>query len=121
METADIKTDLGTVRISDSVIAYLARKAVLQDKGVASMDDRYSHAISSVINEKNEGVHVDIKENRIVIDLFINVRHGERIPAAALRLQELVKESVSNSTGLLVSAVNISVEGIIFDEAVKNE
>lgn len=119
METADVKTDLGIIRISDHVIAYLAKEAVLQDKGVAGMDERYSHAISSVISEKTDGVHVAVKEAGIVIDLFIHVRYGERIPAVALRLQERVKETVSESTGLLISAVNISVEGIVFDEAGK--
>ena len=41
---------------------------------------------------------------------------GERLPAIALQLQEAVKESVGDSTGLRVNAVNVNVERIVFGE-----
>ena len=40
----------------------------------------------------------------------------ERLPAIALQLQEAVKESVGDSTGLRVNAVNVNVERIVFGE-----
>lgn len=117
METAEVKNDLGTVRVSDQVIAVIAREAALHVKGIYGMDDRFSHGISAVISDAEaEGVRVSIRENGIVIDLYVAAWHGERLPAIALQLQEAVKESVGDSTGLRVNAVNVNVERIVFGE-----
>ena len=117
METAEVKNDLGTVRVSDQVIAVIAREAALHVKGIYGMDDRFSHGISAVISDAEaEGVRVSIRDNGIVIDLYVAAWHGERLPAIALQLQEAVKESVGDSTGLRVNAVNVNVERIVFGE-----
>ena len=82
METAEVKNDLGTVRVSDQVIAVIAREAALHVKGIYGMDDRFSHGISAVISDAEaEGVRVSIRENGIVIDLYVAAWHGERLPA----------------------------------------
>ena len=66
METAEVKNDLGTVRVSDQVIAVIAREAALHVKGIYGMDDRFSHGISAVISDAEaEGVRVSIRENGI--------------------------------------------------------
>lgn len=117
METAEVRNDLGTIRVSDRVVALIARETVLHVKGVYAMDDRFSRGLSAVISDAEaEGVRVSMKENGIVIDVYIAVSHGERVPAIALQLQEAVKESVGDSTGLKVNAVNVNVERIVFDE-----
>ncbi len=91
METAEIKNSLGTIRISDQVIASIAQAATLHVKGIYAMDDRFSHAISSVINdEETRGIRVSIDNKSIVVDLYVAVYHGDRIPAIALNLQEIV-------------------------------
>ena len=95
METAEIKNSLGTIRISDQVIASIAQAATLHVKGIYAMDDRFSHAISSVINdEETRGIRVSIDNKSIVVDLYVAVYHGDRIPAIALNLQEIVKEEI---------------------------
>ena len=117
METAEVKNDLGTIRIADQVIAVIARETALHVEGVYAMDDRFSHGISAVISDAEaEGVRVSIKESEIIINLYIAVSHGDRIPAIALQLQEAVKESVGESTGLRVNAVNVNVERIVFSQ-----
>ena len=77
METAEIKNSLGTIRISDQVIASIAQAATLHVKGIYAMDDRFSHAISSVINdEETRGIRVSIDNKSIVVDLYVAVYHG---------------------------------------------
>ncbi len=115
METANIKNDLGRIIIADQVIAVLAREAALHTEGIVSMDDRYSHGISSVISdEAAEGVHVSVKDDMVVLDLHVCVKYGMRIPAIALQLQKLVKENIYSHTGINVSEVNINIEQVIF-------
>ncbi len=118
MQTAEVKNDLGTIRIADQVVATIARDITLRVHGVYAMDDRYSHGISAVISDEDaEGVRVSMKENNLIIDLYIAVNHGGRVPAMALQLQEAVKEGVADSTGLRVNAVNVNVEQIVFEKA----
>ena len=57
MAAAEIKTSLGVISISEQVLAIIARDTALQINEVMSMDDRYSHGISSVIGDGDaEGV-----------------------------------------------------------------
>ena len=72
METAEIKNSLGTIRISDQVIASIAQAATLHVKGIYAMDDRFSHAISSVINdEETRGIRVSIDNKSIMETGFL--------------------------------------------------
>jgi len=115
METAAIANDLGTIYIADQVIAVIARDTALSMEGVYGMDDR-SHGIQGVIsNEDAEGVKVSVKNGVVTVDMYICFRHGFRIPALALTMQEAVKENIKNVTGISVNSVNINVQQIIFE------
>ena len=117
METAEVKNDLGTIRVADRVIALTAKEAALRVPGIAGMGETFLHSISSVISDGNtDGVHVGFKEGVVTLDLYVCVRHGERIPAIALQLQEMVKEEVSDALGVRVAAVNVNVSDILFDK-----
>ena len=110
MAAAEIKTSLGIISISEQVLATIARDTALQINEVMSMDGRYSHGISSVIGDGDaEGVRVSIRNKNVIIDLYICVKHGMRIPAVALQLQEAVKEDIFQYTGITVAEVNVNV------------
>ena len=53
--------------------------------------------------------------------LFVNVQYGMRIPDVAWAAQNAVKNAVENMTGLEVAAVNVNVQGIIFEKEKKEE
>ena len=53
----------------------------------------------------------------VIIDLYICVEHGMRIPAVALQLQEAVKEDIFQYTGITVAEVNVNVQQIVFSAA----
>lgn len=120
MAAAEIKTSLGIISISEQVLATIARDTALQINEVMSMDGRYSHGISSVIGDGDaEGVRVSIRNKNVIIDLYIYicVKHGMRIPAVALQLQEAVKEDIFQYTGITVAEVNVNVQQIVFGAA----
>ena len=107
METVSQENDLGKVRLTDRVIAITARAAALTVPGIAGMGETFLQSLSSVMSDKDTDVEVD---------LYVCVRHGMRIPAVALKLQETVKEALSDSLGIRVSAVNVNVSQVIFDK-----
>ncbi len=111
--------DNGIIRITDEVIAVCAAKAALEVQGVHSLVSGITNAIQKNIlgkSSESKGVKISQNENDIVIDLFIVVDYGVKIPSVAWTIQEKVKNNVEELTGMHVEFVNIHVQGIYFDE-----
>ncbi|MGI6123197.1 MAG: Asp23/Gls24 family envelope stress response protein [Acetivibrionales bacterium] len=126
MPDKDINTKeqdgIGEIKISTDVITVIAHTVASEIEGVAGMNANLSENISSVLGRKNstKGVKVEIDDKDVTIDFYILVDYGARIPDVAWRIQEKVKSSVENMTGMNVSSINIHVQGISF-EKVKEE
>lgn len=110
--------DIGEVKISAEVITVIAHTVAGEIEGVSSMSSGIAENISSVLGRKtgSKGVKVEINDKDVAIDLYIMVDFGARIPDVAWKLQERVKTSVENMTGMNVTAINIHVLGVNFDK-----
>lgn len=103
------------IKISNDVIAVIAGVAVSEVQGVASMSGGFAGGISEVLSGKknlSKGIKVDAGEKDVKIDVNIIVEYGSRIPDVAFEIQNRVKKSVENMTGLKVSEVNVHVQGV---------
>ena len=116
----DERADLGTVTIRDEVYKTLAAHAALSVKGIAGMNSTFGDGIAHLLGLKNGGdgvvVEHDEEAGDISLRVHVVVRYGYRVPDVALRLQEAVKTAVEHSTETPVTAVDVFVQGIIFDE-----
>ena len=75
----------------------------------------FAGGISEVLSGKKnlaKGIKVDKDENKVKIDVNIIVEYGTRIPDVAFEIQNRVKTSVENMTGLKVEEVNVHVQGV---------
>lgn len=101
----------GNVNIADEVVSVIASLAASEVKGVASMG---GGGIAELLGKKNlsKGVKLTMNEKTVVLDLSIIVEYGTKIPEVAWELQEKVKNEVEAMTGLAVTSVNISVDGV---------
>ena len=113
------ETTNGMVNISDDVVAIVASLAASGIKGVAGMGSSIAGNFAELLGKRNlaKGVKVEISEKNVVVDLFIIVEYGAKVPEVAWNIQEKVKSEVESMTGLNVTAVNVHVEGV----SVKNE
>ena len=101
-------------QISDDVIAVCASNAALQVQGVSSMDNiPAKNRIASQPPVK--GVKVSYDNKRLVLDLYINVEYGCKIPEVSWNLQENVKNTVEDLAEIKVYKVNIHVQGVDFN------
>ena len=103
------------IKISNDVVAVIAGVAVSEVPGVASMSGGFAGGISEVLSGKknlSKGIKVDADEKEVKIDVNIIVEYGSRIPDVAFEIQNRVKKSVENMTGLKVSEVNVHVQGV---------
>ena len=112
------------IKISNDVVAVIAGVAVSEVPGVASMSGGFAGGISEVLSGKknlSKGIKVDAGEKEVKIDVNIIVEYGSRIPDVAFEIQNRVKKSVENMTGLKVSEVNVHVQGVRTEKEEKTE
>lgn len=112
------------VKISDDVIAAIASVAASEVQGVAAMAGNLVGDIGGAIlgrKSTTKGVRVASGDKDVILDLYLAVKYGARIPEVAYKVQENVKKSVEGMTDLKVSQVNIHVQGVTFQETSKPE
>lgn len=117
------ETEVNGIKIAEEVVAKIAGIAASEVKGVYGMNGGFVEGISEMLGKKSfsKGVKVQVGEKDATIDLFIIVEYGCRIPDIAWEIQNRVKTSVENMTGLKVLEVNIHVQGVNLPKEVKEE
>ncbi len=110
--------------ISEDVIGIIAGIAAAEVEGVSGMTLGFVDGINQILgnNKKySKGVKIELDGNNVVIDLYVIVKYGVRIPDVAFSIQNAVKSQVETMTGLNVQSVNINVQGVTFDKVDKNK
>lgn len=118
-----VVNDMGTIKITDEVVAIIAGIAAMEVPGVTSMSGGIAGGIAEALGRKNlsKGVKVEVGEKEAAIDLFIIVEYGYRIPEVAWTIQERVKNAVEDMTGLNVVEVNIHIQGVNIEREHRKE
>ena len=104
----------GSVRIADSVIASIAGIAAIEVDGVARLNGNITGEIVSKIgmNVLSKGVRVAISGGIVKIQLNCVMVYGVNIQEVTNTVQERVKQTVENMTGLTVDKVNVHVVAV---------
>ena len=103
------------INISEEVITTISGIAVSEISGVAEMAGGITGGITEVLSGKknlSKGIKADVAGNNVKIDVNIIVNYGVRIPDVAFDIQNKVKQTVENMTGLKVNEVNVHVQGV---------
>lgn len=105
---------LGEVRIADSVVANIALLAAKETEGVFDTVGNAANEIMTKVGVKSasKGVRVEIIDSVVSIDLALIMQYGYNIPNTCKKVQDKVKISIENMTGLEVSDVRIRIAGI---------
>lgn len=111
--------ELGNIHISEEVLAVLSAAAALEVEGVSSLAANLGSDLAELLGKKNlgRGVHLQVAEENVTVEIAILVKYGYTIPDVARAVQEAVANSVEATSGLHVSAVNVNVGGIVFEKA----
>ena len=104
----------GEIKIADEVVAIIAALAATEVEGVASMAGNITNELIGKLGMKNlsKGVKVDVLEGIVTVSLALNLKYNYSIVEVSARVQEKVKNSIENMTGLEVADVNIKVAGV---------
>ncbi len=114
-KTFKIKSDqLGEVKIADEVVAIIAGLAATEVDGVSSMAGNITNEIVSRLGMKNlsKGILVEVLDDEVKVDVAINIDYGYSIPDVSSKVQEKVKSTIENMTGLTVAVVNVRIASV---------
>lgn len=105
---------MGEVRIADSVVANIAILAAKETEGVYDTVGNAANEIMTKVGVKSasKGVRIEIVDGVVAVDLALIMQYGYNIPTTCKKVNEKVKNSIENMTGLTVSDVNIRISGI---------
>lgn len=104
------KNTASSLKISEDVIASVAKVAASEVHGVASMAEAPVN-IKTVISPKgaSRSIRINMKKDVAEIAVYVCVEQSARIPDVCEEIQKRVKQAVQNMTGLVVSKVNVHV------------
>lgn len=112
----------GMLHISEDVLASIAGIAVSEVDGVALPGSGFGAEIADILGKKNLGRGISItigEENEITVDCAILVEIGFSVVDVSKSVQEAVASNIENATGFQVSAVNVTVAGVILPKEAK--
>jgi len=113
--TNAITTKLGQIIIAEELLAMLAGYAAIECYGLVGMSSRkLKDGIIELLGRDNlsKGVQIKLDDDQLVVDLYIVVSYGTRIPQVAKNVMEKVQYTLEHITGLKVSQVNVNIQGV---------
>ncbi len=114
MSNVQSKPALGELKISQEVIAAVAKVAVLETKGVDSL--AAPPASRALFSKKpmQKAIGVSVSDDFVTVSVCVNLKFGASIKEVCASVQTAVKDNVQSMTGMAVSKVNVLVAGICF-------
>lgn len=116
--------ELGSTTIADAVVTKIASIAAREVRGVHDLGGGTARAIGGMtrsvgiggigVDERMQGVAVEVGEREAAVDLTVVVEYGESIPQIAKTLRENITRRIEGMTGLKVTEVNIAVNDLHF-------
>lgn len=108
---------LGDVRISDEVVANIAVIAAGEIEGVSHvLGEAKPNEFKNIVGIKNyskaKDLRVEVCDRIVSVDMAIAVKYGFSLPTVGKAVQERVRSSIENMTGLEVSDVNVRIAGV---------
>ena len=103
-DASDLFDNSDSMMITDEAIAVMAGVAASEVRGVAGMSGGFAGGIAEVFGRRNlsKGVKVVTKNDTTTVDLYVIVKYGYRIPDLAYEIQETVKSTIENLSGIEV-------------------
>lgn len=104
--------------ITDEALGAIAAITAQSMPEVAGLEPGLVEDLSAIFGRESQSVGVAVRSDNdeIIVDLYIRVYHGYRIPDIALRLQEKVKSALEKYAEVIVVAVNVYVQKIVLKD-----
>ena len=103
----DVRNSIdGSLQISNEVVAKIAKLAALEIDGVADVSSGSMQSVRGLLSKASlqKPVTVDLSDGVAVVQVHVIAKYG--------KVQENVKQTIQNMTGITVSRVDVIVAGL---------
>ena len=111
-----IKTQFGTIDITNDVIATVVGGAATDNYGVVGMASRNQlrDGVDDILRRENynKGVVIRQQDNGVSVDVNIIVGYGTKISEVSKSVQSKVKYNLESMLGVTANSVNVLVQGV---------
>ena len=125
-----VKTKLGKINITTETIRSIVSLTLADVKGVVGNRKSIIKEIADMLRgdvNKNEteeadrNIKVEIKDNKPLINLYIVIKYGVRIPDIAWDIQNRIKEGLIKKLDTEINEIDIHVQGIQFPKKIQSK
>lgn len=109
----------GSLQISTEVVAKIAKLAALEINGVAEVSAGGTQSVRGLLGKTilQKPVTVEMQDGVAALSVHIIAAYGCKILPVCEKVQENVKSTVQNMTGITVARVNVIVAGLAEPQA----
>lgn len=108
------KTIGGSLQISTEVLAKIARLAALEIDGVAEVTTGGSQNVRGLLGRTGlqKPVNVVLEDGIATVTVHLTAVYGSKIMPLCEKVQENVKQTIQNMTGITVARVDVLAVGL---------
>lgn len=111
----------GQVVFDKSIVLSVINLAAKEITGVSSLAANFGSLTSKLFGNKNNGLKIFYtQDNKLEINIYLNVYFGNNVSLVASRVQENIKNTLSSMLNLEISKINVHVLGVEFNKEKQN-
>ena len=113
----DRNSNDGLVYCNKSNILSIISLATKEITGVASMDNRFASKLKDKFssNYYNGAKIKFVSDNKIIVDVYINVYPNYNVPEITYKIQQNIKNSIGTMVNLSIERINVHGVGVVFE------
>lgn len=104
----------GSLQISTDVLAKIAKLAALEIDGVVDVSTGSAQSVRGLLGKASlqRAVGIEMQDGVAEVSISLIAAYGSKIMPVCESVQENVKTTIQNMTGITVSRVNVTVAGL---------
>lgn len=109
---------IGRIEVAPDVLATIAYYAALRVDGVSKLAPIPADVARLFRREtRHHGILLDLDENNgVKLDIYVIMNPHVNIMETSKKLQTAVSEAIDTMVGISVTAVNVHVEDVVYDQ-----
>lgn len=115
-DAGDGRGRLGTTRVANDVVAWIAALSALEVPGVHAMYRPGGQSIDRILRRPvaHRGVRVEVEADTLRLDVWIVMEAGTDLPATGAAVQRRVADAIERMLGLTVRELNVYISEVVF-------
>jgi uncharacterized alkaline shock family protein YloU len=104
----------GKIEVSPAAIASVVSEAVQMCYGVVgTVPKNLATGLADILStDRKRGVEVQVREGKVIVDLYVVVEYGTRVSSVAESIKHVVKYQIEKILELPVAKVNVHIQAL---------